>query len=146
MKSTMMEQPVTPMNYVREMAAMSWRHGSELAAAGACAIVLVVAAFALSGRALLVLPSAMAVVIAFAGGMAAWRLHRRQHIALATVRSLLDLNAADRAELESLLRNGYRRREARIHARNEVRLERLGDEMTVLRTELLERSHRRIAT
>jgi len=134
------------MHYLGEIVAMSWRHGSELAAAAACGLVLAVAAFVMpSARVLFVLPPALAVVIVFAGGMAAWRLHRRQHIALATTRSLLRLNATERAELEGHLRSRYQRREARIHERNEARLERLGDEMDALRTEVVERSHRRTA-
>lgn len=145
----MIEQPVTPMNYFGELAAMSWRHGGELAAAIACAIALVVVAFVTlsprPGPALFVLPSAIAAVLLFEAATAAWRLHRRQRIALATTRSLLDLNAAERTELEWHLRSRYRRREARIHERNTARLERLAGEIDALQTEILEGSHRKMA-
>jgi len=120
----MIERPETPMTYLGEMAAMSWRHGRELAAAAACAVTLAVVAFVtLSAHALFVLPSAIAAILLFGASAAAWRLHRRQRIALATTRTLLDLNAADRAELEHHLR-------ARIDA---------------LKIEAVERTHRRIA-
>jgi len=142
----MIERPETPMTYLGEMAAMSWRHGRELAAAAACAVTLAVVAFiTLSAHALFVLPSAIAAILLFGASAAAWRLHRRQQIALATTRTLLDLNAADRAELEHHLRARYRRREARIQERNADRLERLTDVIDALKIEAVGRAHRRIA-
>jgi biopolymer transport protein ExbB/TolQ len=142
----MNERPETPMTYLGEMVAMSWRHGGELAGAAACAVTLaVVALVALSAHALYVLPSAIAAVVLFEASAAAWRLHRRQRIALATTRALLDLNGADRAELEHHLRARYRRREARIQERNADRLERLTDAMDALKAEVAGRTHRRIA-
>jgi hypothetical protein len=143
----MIERPVTPMTYAREMAAMSWRHSSELAAAVACGSAFAVAAFImLSARLLVVLlPPALAAVVIVVAAMAAWRLHHRQRTALATTRTLLGLNIASHAELECHLRARYQRREARIHERNEVRMERLAGEMDALRTAVLDRSYRRVA-
>lgn len=145
----MNEQPVTPMTYLREMVAMSWRHGWELMAAVACvAAVVIIALVTLSlgpANVLFVLLSAAAAAVLFEAAMAAWRLHRRQRIALVTTRSLLDLSAAGREELERHLRARYRRREARIEERNVARLERLTGELDLLQTEVIGRSHRRIA-
>src|ERR1051325_1954679 len=84
-------------------------------------------------------------VLLLEAAAAAWRLHRRQGVALTITRSLLDLNAADRVELERHLRTRYRRREARIEERNAARLERLAGEIDALQTEVLGRSHRRVA-
>jgi|ERR1043166_8382238 hypothetical protein len=140
----MIERPETPLTYLGEMVAMSWRHGHELAGAAACAAALaVVALVTLSAHALLVMPSAIAAVLLFEASAAAWRLHRRQRIALATTRALLDLNAADRAELAHHLRARYRRREARIQERNADRLERLADVIVALKAEVVARTHRR---
>jgi hypothetical protein len=145
----MTEQPLTPMTYLGEMVAMSWKHGRELTAAVTCAIALPTALlFALSPRpahTLFVLASAIAALLLFEATTAAWRLHRRQRIALVTTRSLLDLNGTDRAELERHLRSRYRRREARIQERNAVRVERLSGEIAALQTEVLGRSHRPIS-
>ena len=121
-----LEEPVTPMSYLGELAAMACRHGRELTAAMVCAlavvaIILVTISPSLT-RALFVV-SVAATILLFEAAATAWRLHRRQRISLASTRSLLDLNAADRAELERHLRSRYRRREARIHERNAVRLE-----------------------
>ena len=107
------------MTYLGQIVAMSWRHGWELAAAAVCAVALAVAGFVtLPSHALFVPFFAIAAVLMFEASAAAWRLHRRQRIALATTRTLLDLNAADRAELEDHLRARYRLREARLEARN----------------------------
>ncbi|HEY6140610.1 MAG TPA: hypothetical protein VI670_22880 [Thermoanaerobaculia bacterium] len=143
----MNEQSITPMTYLREMVAMSWTHGWELAAAIAGAAAAVIAALVVRSHgpanALFVLLSAMVLLLEAAA--AAWRLHRRQGVALTITRSLLDLNAADRVELERHLRTRYRRREARIEERNAARLERLAGEIDALQTEVLGRSHRRVA-
>jgi hypothetical protein len=144
----MNETTITPLTYLGEMAAMSWKHGWELAAAMACGAAAVTAALVTlshgPANVLFVLLSAAAVLL-FEAAAAAWRLHRRQSVALATTRSLLDLNAADREELERHLRTRYRRREARIEERNAARLERLAGEIDALQTEVLGRSHRRVA-
>jgi hypothetical protein len=145
----MNEQVVTPMTYLGEMVAMSWRHGRELTVAVACvAAVVITALVTLSpgpANVLFVLLAATVAAVLFESAAAAWRLHRRQRIALATTRSLLDLNAAGREELDQHLRARYRRREARIQERNAVRLERLAGEIDALQTEVLGRSHRRVA-
>jgi hypothetical protein len=145
----MTERPVTPMTYLGEMVAMSWTHGRELTAAVACAIALpAVLLFMLSPRpayALFVLASAIAALLFFEAATAAWRLHRRQRVALATTRSLLDLNGTERAEFERHLRSRYHRRETRIQERNSVRVERLASEIDALQTEILGRSHRRVS-
>jgi hypothetical protein len=144
----MNELRVTPMTYLGEMVAMSCRHGRELTATMACALAVVIITFVAippsPARVLFVLSVAAAVLL-FEAAAAAWRLHRRQRIALATTRSLLDLNATDRAELERHLRTRYRRREARIQERNEARLVRLAGEIDALQTEVLGRSPRRVA-
>ena len=142
----MIEQPVTPMTYLAEMAAMSWRHGQELGAAAACATALVAIAFVtFPAHALFVLAPAIVAVLLFEAAAAAWRLHRVQRIVLATTRSLLDLSAVDRVDLERHLETRYRRREARIHERNAVRLERLAGEIDALQTEVAGCAHRRVA-
>ncbi|HEX7139346.1 MAG TPA: hypothetical protein VF219_15935 [Vicinamibacterales bacterium] len=137
----MTELPVTPITYLGEMAAMSWRHGRELVAAMMCAMAMVAVAFiTLPGHALPVVTSVMVAFLLFEAATAAWRLHRRQGIALATMRSLLEQNAVDRSELEWHLRARYRRREARINERNDTRLDRLAGEIGALQTEALERA------
>ena len=146
MEAAAIEQPVTAMTYLGDIAAMSWRHGSELAATVACAIAIaVVALVAFPARALFVLPPAIAAVLLLEAAAAAWRLHRRQHIALATTRSLLDLNAAGRRDLEWRLASRYRRREARIQERNAVRQERMEAQINALQREVAEHSHQEIA-
>ena len=111
----MTENAVTPITYLGEMAAMSWKHGRELTAAVTCAAALPAGLlFLLSPRpayTLFVLASAIAALLLFEAATAAWRLHRGQRIALATTRSLLHLNSTERAELERHLRSRYRRRE-----------------------------------
>lgn len=145
-EAAMNERPVTPMTYLGEMAAMSWRHGWELTAAMACAAAAVIAALVILSPAianvLFVLLFAAVAIVLFEAAVAAWRLHRRQRIALATTRSLLDLNAAGRAELERHLHRRYRRREARIEERNAARMERLAGEIDALQTKVLGHSHR----
>ena len=107
----MNEQPVTPMTYLGEMAAMSCRHGRELTATMAFALAAVLITLVTippsPARVLFILSVAVAVLL-FEAAAAAWRLHRRQRIALATTRSLLDLNGDSRAELEGHLRTRYR--------------------------------------
>jgi hypothetical protein len=143
----MNEPTITPMTYLREMVAMSGKHSWELAAAIACAAAAVIAALAVRshGPANVLFVLLSAVIMLFEAAAAAWRLHHRQGVALTITRSLLDLNAADRVELERHLRTRYRRREARIEQRNAARLERLAGEIDVLQAQVLGRSHRRMA-
>ena len=143
----MNERTITPMTYLHEMAAMSWKHSWELTAATACAAAAVTAALVMRshGPAIVLFVLLSAAVLLFEAAAAAWRLHRRQGVALATTRSLLGLNAADRTDLERHLRTRYRRREARIEERNAARLERLAREIDALQAEVLGRSHRRVA-
>lgn len=135
--------PVTPATYLGELFAMSRRHGGELAVAVSCVIAVVLAALGMRSwlhlqdlggpwRVLLVLLPPIVAVLLLETGVAAWRLHRRQRVALATRQTLLDLNAADRAELEQHLLARYRRRERRIGERNEARVERLNNEIAAL--------------
>lgn len=93
-------QPVTPVTYLAEMIAMSWRHGSELAVALICVVVGVTAFAARSSVHLLPILLAVGAALLFEVGMAAWRVYRRQHVVIATARSLLDSNASDRGDLE----------------------------------------------
>lgn len=136
------ERPVTPLTYLGEMVSTSWRHGGELAVTVACVVLLGLTSLvvrsmvhlkALSGSdVLIVLLPLVAAALMFVAAMAGWRLYRRQRIALATTRSLLDLNAGDRSDLERHLHWRYRRREARIEERNAARVERLTDEIAAL--------------
>ena len=70
----------------------------------------------------------------FIATMAAWRLYQRQNKALATTRSLLDLNIGDRADLERDLRTRFRRREADTELRHTARIDRLSGEIAALQT------------
>lgn len=133
-----MNHETTPTTYLRELVAISWSHRGELTAAVIWAIAVVIAALAIRSqldalRLLLVLLPAIVAVLLLETGAAAWRLHRRQEVSLATRQSLLDLNAADRAELEHHLHSRYQRRERRIGERNEARVERLTGEIAALR-------------
>ena len=126
--------PVTPLTYLAELAGSSWRHPGELAAAAFCAAGTGILALWLRSLqdvqrgpdilAFVLLPAA--AFLLFQAAVAAWRLHRRQQSALATTRSLLDLNAGDRIDLERRLRTRYLRREARTEEIHAARLERLG--------------------
>ena len=138
-----MNREVTPATYLRELLANSWSHGGELAVALCSGIAVVLATLGLRswlhvpelsgpGQLLLVLLPAIGAVLLLEAGVAAWRLHRRQRVVLATRQTLLDLNAGDRAELEQHLRASYRRRERRIGERNEARVERLNNEIGTL--------------
>jgi len=131
-----MNREVTP-TYLHELVAISWRHGGELTAAMICGIAVVLATLGIRSQLqlpqlLLVLLPAIGAVLLLETGVAAWRLHRRQEVALATRQSLLDLNAGDRAELEQRLLSRYQRRERRIGERNEARVERLTGEIAAL--------------
>jgi hypothetical protein len=126
------------MTYAAEIVAMSWRHGGELAVAVSCVGVIgLMAAF--NGLRYVLLIFMVPITIAFLlhAVVAGWRLHRRQAIAIATTRSLLDLNAKDQADLERHILNRYRRREARIHERNDARVERLDYEIAALQAEAI---------
>jgi hypothetical protein len=119
----MKREAATPWTYLRDILTTSWKHGGELA--------LAVGGIALSALSVLVTRSQLdlkafdarqvvfvllpliGIAALFVVSKAAWRLHRRQDIALATTRSLLALNAGDRADLERSLRDQYRRRELR---------------------------------
>ncbi len=110
-----MNRETTPATYLRELVAISWSHRGELTAAVIWAIAVVIATLGIRSqlalpRLLLVLLPAIVAVLLLETGAAAWRLHRRQEVSLATRQSLLDLNAADRAELEHRLRSRYQRR------------------------------------
>jgi hypothetical protein len=99
------EPKVTPLTYFTEIFTTSMRHGGELALAMVC--VAIAAVTALLVRSLLHLPAlnntqVLLLLLPLAGAamlfvtaVAAWRLHRRQNIALASVRSLLELNARE---------------------------------------------------
>ena len=139
-----MEQPsATPLSYLAEIVAMSKRHGGELAVGVGGVVAVVITALAtlslLQGQAFGGLVHVLFVLLPFIGAVllleaavAAWRLYRRQEIALATTRSLLVMNAADRADLERHLLRRYRRREVRIEERNAARIERMAGEIAAL--------------
>ncbi len=117
----------TPRTYLTDILATSWKHGGDLALAGGgvalVGLVVLVARSQLNLRAfdgrqvLFVLLPLIGMAALFVISKAAWRLHRRQDIALATTRSLLLLNAADRADFERSLRDQYSRRELRTGSR-----------------------------
>jgi len=112
---------------------MSRRHGGELTIGLGCVLAVWIAALMLRvGPLSVVLAAPVAGLLVFLTMIAGWRLHRRQAIALASTRSLLDSNAVERAELERHLANRYRRREQRINDRNDARVERLDGEIAVL--------------
>jgi hypothetical protein len=138
-----MNRETTPLTYLGEILANSRQHGGELAVAVSCVISVVLATLGMRswlhlpelgslGQVLLVLVPATSVVLVLEMGVAAWRLHRRQGVALATRQTLLDLNAGERADLESRLLARYQRRERRIGERNEARVDRLNDEIAAL--------------
>jgi hypothetical protein len=85
-------------------------------------------------RVLYVLIPLIGMVLMFMATVAAWRLHQKQTVALATTRTLLDLNADDRADLERDLRTRFRRREADTELRHTARIDRLSGEITALQT------------
>jgi hypothetical protein len=133
----------TPLTYLGELLANSIRHGGELIVAVGCVIASVLATLGMRSwlhlpqlggplQMILVLLPPIGAVLLLETGVAAWRLHRRQGVALATRQTLLDLNAGERAELEYRLVARYRRRERRIGERNEARVERLTNEIAAL--------------
>lgn len=139
----MPDRTATPLTYLAELAASTWSHSRELLFTGACAVAVWLSAFGalsplrfqapgsrLQTAIALLLP--LFAMLAFAATAASWRLYRRQGIALATSRTLIDLNAAERADFEHRLRGRYRRREARIDERNQARVERLDSEIAAL--------------
>ena len=133
----------TPLTYLGELLAISWRHGGEITLAVSSVIAVVLTALGMRswwrlqdlggpwGVLLVVLPPVVAVLL-LETGVATWRLHRRQQVALATRQTLLDLNAGEREELERHVAARYRRRERRIGERNEARVERLNNEIAAL--------------
>lgn len=138
----MNRKPATPLTYFTELAVMSSRHGGELAAAMGGVVLVGLTGLAmrtllhlqpLSGwHALYVLLPLIGAALMFVATMAAWRLYQRQNTALATTRSLLDLNAGDRADLERDLRTRFRRREADTALRHTARIDRLSGEIAAL--------------
>ena len=115
------EEPVTPLTYLAEIVASSWKHPGQLAVAALCAAgagvgvlwiqsLQRVQAFR-SPEKLVFILAPIGAFLLFEATVAAWRLYRRQQSALATTRSLLDLNASDRTDLERRLRTRYLRRE-----------------------------------
>ena len=134
---------VTPTTYASELFAVSWAHKGEATFAVSWVIVVVLTALGIRaslylqgaggtlGLLFVLLPSIVAVLL-LETAVAAWRLHRRQQIVMETRQTLLDLNAADLAELEGHLLARYRRRERRIGARNEARVQRLDGEIAAL--------------
>jgi hypothetical protein len=140
-------EPITPLTYLREILAMSSRHGSELALTVGGMVIIVLTSlttfsvlhlqpFGNSMQLLGVLMSAVVAVMFLEAALAGWRLYRRQWIALASARSLIALNAGDRLRLERHLRALYRRREARVEERNVARIERLDGEIAALQTRM----------
>jgi hypothetical protein len=131
----------TPLSYAVEIVAMSWRHGGELAVTVTCVGVIgLMASFSGLRHVLLILMVPTTAALVLHAAVSGWRLYRRQAVAIATTRSLLDSNAQDQADLERHLLNRYRRREARIQERNEARIERLDDEIASLQAGVIERS------
>jgi len=98
----------TPLTYLAEVLLTSWKHGGELTATIGGVVAIGLAALltrsllhlpAFSGAYVMVLLSVLvAAALLFVAAVSTWRLHHRQQIALATTRTLLDLNARDRAE------------------------------------------------
>ncbi|GEM_PF-2380026 len=130
-------EPVTPMSYLGEIAASSYGHGGALSLTLICAMAIGTAACLLfPAHAIAIIPVVIAAAIVFELARAAWRLHRRQNIALATLRLLLDLDTADRALFERHLQETHRWREERLHERNADRVEKLFDEIKSLQSEV----------
>ena len=124
--NTLQDATLRPVNYISEILSMSGRHWGELVAilaTAAFAAATIAAASPLSFLSFF-LPSIVAAFL-FAAAAAAWRLYRAQGIAIATVRSLLDLNAADLADVEERLRTRYQEREKRLEVKHEARVRRL---------------------
>ena len=100
----------TPRMYIVEILNTSWRHGAELAVAAGGVVIVGLAALltrsllhlhAFSGTFVIVMLAALiAAAMTFVAGASTWRLYHRQQVALASMRSLLDLNARDRADVE----------------------------------------------
>ena len=106
--------PLTPLTYFREVASMFWIHVRELVVAlvlvvgvGLTALLtrslLQLRAFG-PGEVLFIFLTPVGAVLLFEALVAGWRLYRRQQNALTTIRSLLDLNNADRDDVEEHLR------------------------------------------
>ena len=135
-------ESVTPMTYIGEIARSSYRHAGGLSLTLACSVVLsILALLAFPARASVVIPAAIVAGIVFETAKATWRLYRRQNTALATTRMLLDLDTADRVLFERHLQETHRWREERLHARNADRVEQLFDEIKTLQTEVSTLSH-----
>lgn len=144
--------PGTPLTYLTEILATSWRHGGELVVAVSCGAAVGLASlgprihslnFGGSGHVLSVLVPPIAAVLLLEAAVAAWRVHRGQQVALATTGALLELNAGDRADLERQLHSHYRSREARTEKRHAARIERLADEIAGLRSAIVGRPDRK---
>ena len=122
------EAPVTPLTYLAELLASSWKHPGELAVAALCAAATGMGALWIQSlqparafrgpETLSFVLAPIAAFVLFEAFVATWRLYRRQRSALATTRSLLDLNAGDRVQLERRLHARYLRREAHIEMTN----------------------------
>jgi hypothetical protein len=141
--TTTMEGRITPLTYATEIVAMSWRHGGELAVTLGGTVAICLTALATlsrlqpgaiggAGHVLRILATPIAAAFLFQAVIAGWRLHRRMGIVLATTRSLLDATTRERDGLEQHMLSRSRRREHRIHERNEARIERLDDEIAEL--------------
>jgi hypothetical protein len=128
---------VSPANYLAEILDVLRRHGAELFFALASAAVAAAAVAAGSSLPLLfILPPAIGAALLFEVSAAAWRIFRRQRIALATTRSLLDLNAGDREDLEQHLLTRYRNRERRLEEGHATRIAGLTDDIVALQAGL----------
>jgi hypothetical protein len=118
-----MNTDITFLTYLNELAATSLKHGGELVAVSTFIFIAVATAMISGSPLVAIVPIAAALL--FESAMTAWRLYHRQMSALATTRQLLDLNASDRAELESDLHSRYLGQQARIEARHAEQLETL---------------------
>jgi hypothetical protein len=149
----MYENPGSPLTYLTEIMAASWKHGGELAVAVGCVVVVGLTSlgtrsllhlqdFGGTGHVVVVLLPPIGAVLLLEAAVAAWRVHRSQQITLATTGALLDLNACDRADLERQLHSHYRGREARTEERYAARMERLADQIAALQSGAIRHPHR----
>ena len=134
--NTLQNATIRPVNYISEILSMSGRHWGELVAILASATFAAVTIAAASSLSFLsfFLPSLVATLL-FAASAAAWRLYRAQGIAIATVRSLLDLNTADVADIEERLRTRYQEREKRLEVKHEARVRRLTADIASIKSD-----------
>jgi hypothetical protein len=140
---TLEYRPTTPWSYLLDILDSARKHSGEIAIALMAVTFITLSAFWMiallnlrpfRGPALLLslLMPALMVVLLCEAAVAAWRVHHRQHLVMATSRSLVDLNTRDRMDLERFLLARHHREEARMEERHVSDVARLTEKIAAL--------------